>query len=417
MAYTRDPTPSIILSPSGDFKGTVWASGLFRGFMRFQDDNQIDVIINCLMEGRGELLALEREDGRMERTQRALQMCARCLWVGGRVLVHCKHGIHRTGSFITLLLAMLLMMSTRSMPSSSTSQRPSWSETFELAWQFWAAQRGLEGRVNNRHDFYQESWEAFYEYYGSAPTDVIQGMYTATAEAVIQECADFRAVRRVLQSIRRVIIPVELTPAPVSQRKPKPSRSPPDVSGVGDVGDGEGRARSRSPLARAKPVSKRQPKPPRPPPDVKDVGDVGDGEGRARSRSPPAVSKRQPKPSAKLTPAPPPEPPAPPPAPPPDTKVHWRAESVVEGEESQMPWRPFLKGDWRCSRCGNHNMHWRGYCFGQHGQCRNPRDANFRPGDWYCQCGNYNLYWRTHCNRGKCGRSRAGGGEQQPLGL
>ena len=45
----------------------------------------------------------------------------------------------------------------------------------------------------------------------------------------------------------------------------------------------------------------------------------------------------------------------------------------------------------------------------QHGRCRNPRDANFRPGDWYCQCGNYNLYWRLFCNRGKCGMSRAGG--------
>ena len=379
MDYTRDPTPSLILSPIGAFLGSVWASGLFRGFMRFQEDKRIDLIINCLTEGRGELLALETEDGRMERTQRSLQMCARCLWKGGRVLVHCRHGIHRTGSFTTLLLAMLLMMSSRSMTLSLTSPRPSWAEMFERAWEFWAAKRGLEGRVNNRHDFYQESWAAFNEYYGEAPLDIIERMYTAMAEAFIEACGQ-QEVQQVLQTIRRVFIPLELTPAH----------------------------------------------------DVRDVGDVGDGETRARSRSPPArqqtklEAKARPKPKAKHQPPPPPPPqPPPPPLPPanddnevPDAQhAHWKAENVVEGEESQMPWRPFLKGDWRCSRCGNHNMHWRGYCFGQHGGCRNPRDANFRPGDWYCQCGNYNLHWRTHCNRGKCGRSRAGGGEQKPPGL
>ena len=380
MAYRRDPTPSLILPSSGDFVGSVWGSGLFRGFRRFQEEQDVDLVINCLVQGDGEVLALEEEDGRMERTQKSLELCAAFLAAGKRVLVHCQHGIHRTGNFITLLLAMLLMMSSRSSTSSSSSSTSSsssmmssrsstsWEIAFERAWGFWAARRGLEGRWNQRHDYYQESWTAFDEYYGQAPLDVIEAMYTAMAEAFMEACSTDQQAQKALRSIRRVLVPVELRPAQDRGGRDR-SRSP-RVSDVRDVPDAKARPK---PSTAAKAMPKRPPPPPPPPAPASDVHDV--------------------------------------------PEVSWRAESVVEGEESQMPWRPFLKGDWRCTRCGNHNMHWRGYCFGQHGRCRNPRDANFRPGDWYCQCGNYNLYRRTHCNRGKCGRSRANGGEQLPPGL
>ena len=173
--------------------------------------------------------------------------------------------------------------------------------------------------------------------------------------------------------------------------------------------------------------------------DDRDVGDVGEGrfaswsqqpstkantEAKGRPR-PSTDARAQPEPSTKAAPSRKAATSPPSPLPPglvaspmsrdvadvPDVPVarSWRAESVVEGEVSQVPGRPFLAGDWRCTRCRNHNMHWRGFCFGQHGRCRNPRDASFRPGDWYCKCGNHNSYWRTECNRSKCGRSRVHG--------
>ena len=178
-----------------------------------------------------------------------------------------------------------------------------------------------------------------------------------------EACPDARLLQRVLRSILQVLKPGE----------------PLDVVGVRDA--------SRSPRAKAMPRA-----------------------SQVTSKAMPQVSHAK----SKAAPQPSPLPPSPADDVNDVPEVHWRAESVVEGEESQIPWRPFLAGDWRCTRCGNHNMHWRGYCFGQHGRCRNPRDVDFRPGDWYCQCGNYNLHWRAHCNRGKCGRSRADGGEQQP---
>ena len=36
MAYVRDPMPSLILQPNGDFSGKLWASGIFRGFLSVQ---------------------------------------------------------------------------------------------------------------------------------------------------------------------------------------------------------------------------------------------------------------------------------------------------------------------------------------------------------------------------------------------
>ena len=41
-SYRRDPTPSLILEPSGHFVGWVWASGTFCGFRRWKQEEQID---------------------------------------------------------------------------------------------------------------------------------------------------------------------------------------------------------------------------------------------------------------------------------------------------------------------------------------------------------------------------------------
>ena len=98
------------------------------------------------------------------------------------------------------------------------------------------------------------------------------------------------------------------------------------------------------------------------------------------------------------------------------------APQTKKSRESAAPWeeppwkiqRVDIKlGDWICHTCGNHNFNRRGYCNGRHGGCRTPRDAGWKPGDWYCACGNWNLNWRGWCNRAKCNKSRAED-EQKP---
>ena len=60
----RDPTPSAILQPAGLLLGTLWVSGIFSGFNKFQDDENIRLVINCLNEGKGEVIGMNSDDGR-----------------------------------------------------------------------------------------------------------------------------------------------------------------------------------------------------------------------------------------------------------------------------------------------------------------------------------------------------------------
>ena len=84
----RDPTPSAILRPSGSLLGTLWVSGLFTGFNIFLDVEHI---------------VLNSHDGRyLDRVEMALPRVASALARGENILVHCAHGIHRSGSFVVL---------------------------------------------------------------------------------------------------------------------------------------------------------------------------------------------------------------------------------------------------------------------------------------------------------------------------
>ena len=128
---------------------------------------------------------MKNPSGWMERTQHFLKKCVAHMARGESVLVHCKHGIRRTGSFITLLLSMLLMMSFRSV-MSLTSTMPTWTETIKIAWEFWAAQHGLQSRATSRHDYYQESWTAFQKYYGETSWECLEEIYAAVASAFLE---------------------------------------------------------------------------------------------------------------------------------------------------------------------------------------------------------------------------------------
>ena len=85
-----------------------------------------------------------------------------------------------------------------------------------------------------------------------------------------------------------------------------------------------------------------------------DVQDVTEAPTAKRAYVDDVPEARQPQEPQHPPPPPPPERlvPQPPSDPPP-----WRADAIVRGEESQVPWRPCLKGDWRCRECGNHNVH------------------------------------------------------------
>ena len=107
----RDPTPSAILQPRVMLLGTLWVSGLFTGFRQFLDDERIGLVIHCLNTGQGKIVGLNSNDGRyMDRVEIALPRVAFALARGKNILVHCAHGVHRSGSFVVLLLALILRL-------------------------------------------------------------------------------------------------------------------------------------------------------------------------------------------------------------------------------------------------------------------------------------------------------------------
>ena len=67
------------------------------------------------------------------------------LYSGKRVLVHCIHGLHRTGSLITLWIALSLaggdFLSGASKPEALTWS--SWIDRLTEAWNSWADKRQL----------------------------------------------------------------------------------------------------------------------------------------------------------------------------------------------------------------------------------------------------------------------------------
>ena len=54
----RDPTPSLIVSPSGMLRGCIWVSGLFDGFNTWCRDKKVGLTINALAQGGGEYFFL-----------------------------------------------------------------------------------------------------------------------------------------------------------------------------------------------------------------------------------------------------------------------------------------------------------------------------------------------------------------------
>ena len=124
----RDPNPSMILR---QLPGWLWVSGIFRGFNDFLQEQYIDLIINCLHSGRGDILDMNSRHY-LERVEAALPKVAYALALGQAVLVHCAQGIHRSGSFVVFFLALMLRLS--------------------------YALSGRGGRANPRHQMQHNKW-------------------------------------------------------------------------------------------------------------------------------------------------------------------------------------------------------------------------------------------------------------------
>ena len=283
---------------------------------------------------------------------------------GERVLVHCKHGIHRSGSFMVLVLALVIVL--RDI-YHGTRHPCEWPDALEQAWNFWARKRGLADIEHHGHDYEQESWKAVHEYFEYLTESDAGGLAILLSRGIQRGCGSLRRTKGIIDAVFDLM-------SKESEQSVRPVQS-----------QQSNRTRSRS---RPRAILKSGPQVKASEPQVKAKVRPKKVRGSIGEELPQAAA------SSHEVPAVPEVPPVPPPAP---------AEEAPGAHE-----RGFLPGDWYCRKCGNHNQHWRGFCNGKSRTkpCREPRDASFRPGDWYCACGNFNWRYREYCNRDKCGLYR-----------
>ena len=135
----------------GNAGGAVWASGVFSGMAEWCATHHIDRVV-CL---------LPREDTRLRhqvphythmnfnrdvvgRGLEVLRDITDTAYSGGQVLVHCQHGLHRTGAIITIWIAMALAIGDSTQSAQSVLSDTPWCQRLEEAFGIWSQGRQLD---------------------------------------------------------------------------------------------------------------------------------------------------------------------------------------------------------------------------------------------------------------------------------
>ena len=171
------PTPSLITHLRNGAQ--LWAGGTFHGFDDWIDDNNVELIINLL--GFRVSRRCEWQEWNMnKRTSNwndklgdIMEAMTRALYTGKHVLVHCQHGLHRTGSLITFWLVLGVVS------QELVHDSDAWREKLSESWQTWSRGRQLrQAKRDDRHgrDYEGESWEAVMSFFRDMPLHVVQDM-------------------------------------------------------------------------------------------------------------------------------------------------------------------------------------------------------------------------------------------------
>ena len=132
--------------------GALWASGTFGNMLEWCHANGIQRVVNLLrypdVPLRSSVPDYTHMDFNVEYQERILEVLKEItstVYAGGNVLVHCQHGLHRTGAVITLWLALMLAtgdMAKQSAQSLLSTQ--SWRERLQEAFDIWSMGRQLQ---------------------------------------------------------------------------------------------------------------------------------------------------------------------------------------------------------------------------------------------------------------------------------
>jgi protein tyrosine phosphatase len=116
-------------------------------------ENEIALQVNCLWSTKHNRPAiafhanLDCRDGLLGRAALAAKKISATLAQGQNVLVHCAHGVHRTGSMICLWQTLL-----KDMPGSTEE----WHQMLRSSYEDFAVGRRLQARSTRRHNYEAE---------------------------------------------------------------------------------------------------------------------------------------------------------------------------------------------------------------------------------------------------------------------
>ena len=99
----------------------------------------------CSAHAGGEILNMDSMDGLRGRVETCLGLVGEAIGKGDNILVHCRHGIHRSGSFVVLVLALFLVLHDIYNGNGSHIKR---DDALARAWYFWERCRYLASRSN-----------------------------------------------------------------------------------------------------------------------------------------------------------------------------------------------------------------------------------------------------------------------------
>ena len=330
--------------------------------------------------------------------------------------MHCVHGLHRTGSLITLWIALTLaggdFLLGAGKPEDLTMS--SWIDRLTEAWNLWADKRQLSqatAEAWSRRDFAAESWNAMLEFWQEMPMERVTQMIDQLrrhARNAHQRAAssgsgsgDLHARLSIggasssstsVQSVQSQHSqpPIVLKPRPkprLTAAPPKPPMPTRDSAPILPLSP------KQLPAVKAKAMPKAMPKP-----------SVSPQQAKQPAEQPSVLSVQSQQSEQSAVPE--------------QLRKKPRGSAAVEVPgadrgEAWVPGRDWQAGDWRCRACNNHNWRRRGYCNGNGGRCGEPRGPGFGPKDWYCRCGNWNLGGRSVCNRSSCKTPRSEGEQRR----
>ena len=192
------------------------------------------LVVHAVHEG-DEILNMDSADGLPERVEHCLSLVVLAVHEaagkGDDILVHCRHGIHRSGSFVVLVLALFILLHEI---YNGISPHSELYDVLNQAWLFWAQRRDLASRSDHRHDYEAESWKALDEYFGFLQESDAGGLAILPSRGIQRGCGSLRRTKEIINEVSSLMSqqsmksePSEQTAGGASSSARPRSRSPP----------------------------------------------------------------------------------------------------------------------------------------------------------------------------------------------